>query len=95
MSYQITSSFKPSCQHHKVGCLPLVIVSILRHAEFGPNDHREDVPHFIYRIVYKCEFRLFIYFDNNSLILNIIFDETFFFVLCVFVLSVLVPEWVY
>ena len=21
-------------------------VSILLHAEFGPNDHREDVPHF-------------------------------------------------
>ena len=25
----------------------IVVVSILPHAEFGPNDHREDVPHFI------------------------------------------------
>ena len=26
---------------------PMVVVSILPHAEFGPNDHREDAPHFI------------------------------------------------
>ena len=25
----------------------MVIVSILPHAEFGPNDHQEDAPHFI------------------------------------------------
>ena len=25
----------------------MVIVSILPHAEFGPNDNREDAPHFI------------------------------------------------
>ena len=25
---------------------PMVVVSILPHAEFGPNDHREDAPHF-------------------------------------------------
>ena len=32
----------------KVGCvLPMVVVSILPQAEFGPNDHRVDVPHFI------------------------------------------------
>ena len=32
----------------KVGCVfPMVIASILPHAEFGPNDHREDAPHFI------------------------------------------------
>jgi len=30
-----------------VGCIfPMVIVSLLQHAEFGPNDHREDAPHF-------------------------------------------------
>ena len=35
---------------YKVGCVfPMVIVSILPHAEFGPNDHREDAPHFITR----------------------------------------------
>ena len=27
---------------------PMVVVSILPHAEFGPNDHREDAPHFTY-----------------------------------------------
>ena len=32
----------------KVGCiLTTVIVSILPHAEFGRNDHREDTPHFM------------------------------------------------
>ena len=32
----------------KVGCVfPMVIVSIVPHAEFGPNDHREDASHFI------------------------------------------------
>ena len=31
----------------KVGCVvPMVIVSILLHAEFGPNDHREHASHF-------------------------------------------------
>ena len=25
----------------------MVVVSILPHAEFGSNDHREDAPHFI------------------------------------------------
>ena len=31
----------------KVGCpFPVVLVSILPHAEFGPDDHREDAPHF-------------------------------------------------
>ena len=25
----------------------MVVVSILLHAEFGPNDHRVDTPHFI------------------------------------------------
>ena len=32
---------------NKVGCVfPMVVVSILLHAEFGPNDHREDASHF-------------------------------------------------
>ena len=31
----------------KVGCVvPIVVVSILLHAEFGRNDHPEDAPHF-------------------------------------------------
>ena len=32
---------------NKMGCVfPMVILSILPHAEFGPNDHRENAPHF-------------------------------------------------
>ena len=32
---------------YKVGCVfPMVIVTILPHAEFGPNDHREKASHF-------------------------------------------------
>ena len=32
---------------YKVGCLfPMVVVSILPHADFGPNDHRDDALHF-------------------------------------------------
>ena len=35
----------------KVECVfPMVAVTILPHAEFGPNDHREDVPHFTSRL---------------------------------------------
>ena len=35
---------------NKVGYVfPMVVVSILLRAEFGPNDHREDAPHFIRR----------------------------------------------
>ena len=31
----------------EVGCVVVVvIVSILTHAEIGPNDHRQDAPHF-------------------------------------------------
>ena len=31
----------------KVGCVfPMVVVSILPHAKFGPRDHREHAPHF-------------------------------------------------
>ena len=33
---------------HKVGCgFPMVVVSILPHAKFGPNDRRVDAIHFI------------------------------------------------
>ena len=39
----------PTLEFTKVGCIFLmVVVSILPHTEFGPNDHREDVPHFTY-----------------------------------------------
>ena len=32
----------------KVGCVfSMVAVSILPHAEFGPNDHQDEAPHFI------------------------------------------------
>ena len=38
-------------QVYKVGCVFSMVVvsieSILPHGEFGRNDHREDVPHFI------------------------------------------------
>ena len=31
---------------NKVECVfPMVVVSVLPHAEFGPYDHREDAPH--------------------------------------------------
>ena len=33
----------------KVGCVFLTgVVSMLPHAEFGPNDHRENAPHFTF-----------------------------------------------
>ena len=36
--------------HNKVGrVFSMVIVSILPHAGFGPNDHRKDTLHFTYR----------------------------------------------
>ena len=32
----------------KMGCVfPIIVVSILLHTKFGPNDHRVDTPHFI------------------------------------------------
>ena len=32
----------------KVGCVfPIVVVSLRRHLEFGPNDHWTDAPHCI------------------------------------------------
>ena len=42
----------------KVGCVfPMVAVSIPPHAEFGPNDHREDAPHFnITKIIFRGDF---------------------------------------
>ena len=37
---------------NKVGCVfSMVVVSILPHAEFGPNDHQKDAPHFTYKIL--------------------------------------------
>jgi len=41
-------SFMNEFDKNKVGCVfPMFVVSILPHAEFGSNDHREDAPHFI------------------------------------------------
>ena len=38
----------------KVGCALLtVVVSLLPRAEFGPNHHREDAPHFIIGLCYE------------------------------------------
>ena len=37
---------------YKVGCIfPMVVVSMLTHAEFGPNDHREDASYFIAKLI--------------------------------------------
>ena len=45
----------------KVRCIfPMVVVSILLHAEFGLNDHRESVPHF--RILLLLDFLTFFLF---------------------------------
>ena len=34
-----------ACWESKVGCVfPMVVISILPHAEIEPNDHREDAP---------------------------------------------------
>ena len=42
-----------------MGCVfPMVVVSKLPHAEFGPNDHREDTPHFM--MVIYCFYLRFI-----------------------------------
>ena len=39
--------FNPLNLNDKVGCVyPMVIISMLSHAEFGPNHHGEDVLHF-------------------------------------------------
>ena len=37
----------------------MVAVSILHHAEFGPNDHREDAPHFNFRNVVRVSIIVF------------------------------------
>ena len=44
-------------QPNKVGCaFPMVIVTIMPHAEFGPNDHRVDAPHFTkYTIILEMD----------------------------------------
>ena len=51
----------------KVGrVFPMVVFSILPHAEFGRNDHREDTPHFIYRSVWREIRLIFFQRDNQS-----------------------------
>ena len=43
----ILRTFKTNSANDKVGCiLVMVVVSILPHVEFGPNDNRETAPHF-------------------------------------------------
>ena len=38
----------------KVGCVfPMIVVSLLPHADYGRNDHREDAFHFINEIRQK------------------------------------------
>ena len=45
--YDVKYNFIHIYQHTKVGCVyPMVVVSILPHAEFEPNDHQEDAYHF-------------------------------------------------
>ena len=45
----ILSSRTRNMERHKVGCvLQMVVLSILPHAEFGPNGHREGTPHFTF-----------------------------------------------
>ena len=43
---QVGESIKNFLSRKVVCVFPMVIISILPHAEFGPNDHREDEPHF-------------------------------------------------
>ena len=41
--------FVRSVPSGKVGCVfPMVVVSILSHAEFGLDGHREDAPHLMF-----------------------------------------------
>ena len=42
----------------------VVVVAILPHAEFGPNDHREDAPHFIILVSFVSTQRHFIFFNS-------------------------------
>ena len=57
------SSFIDSKFGHKVGCIfPIVIVPILPHTEFGPNDHRNDALHFSFR----CDFMNFVFCDQTQ-----------------------------
>ena len=37
--------------YNKVGCVfQMVVVSILTHVVFGPNDHLDDAPYFTYEL---------------------------------------------
>ena len=38
----------------------MVVVSILFHAGFGPNDHREDAPQFRFRIFFSTKISGFV-----------------------------------
>ena len=47
VSFGIYNLLKSGLNRIKVGCVLTMVVSILAHAEFVPNDHREDSLHFI------------------------------------------------
>ena len=54
---------------YKLQCVfPIVVVSVLPHADFGRNDHREDVPHFnIKQSLLTC------WNKNNNSCINFLF----------------------
>ena len=48
------SNYNIESRSYKVGCVfPMVVVSMLPHADFGPNDHRDDALHFIQSSILK------------------------------------------
>ena len=66
----------------KVGCIfPMVVVSILPQAEFGPNDHQEDAPYFTFglnpldkiHVIYSVRYNLL----NRIKTVNKNIDESF------------------
>ena len=58
----------------KVVCVfPMVVTSMLLHAEFGPNGHREDAPHF------RSSVRLF---KKSSIKSQSLISSIFAFIIC-------------
>ena len=43
---------------------PVVVVSMLPHAEFGPNDHQEDAPYFTFGLNPLVKYMWFILLDT-------------------------------
>ena len=58
--------------------VPMVVVSILPHAEFGPNDHREDASHFTNVLIDAKEIQfvcaIFVYSINSCQTASTLFD---------------------